>query len=378
MDKPDSIKHDFLWVDNPLTLEKFAQAVSSGGRIGIDTEADSLHHYRESVCLGQFAQNGKCFILDPLSKTDLTPLWPTLAAQTWIIHGADFDLRMLRRIGAPEPAAVFDTMIAAQLAGLRSIGYAALVEQFTGNTLTKASQKSDWSRRPLTPTMLNYAVEDTLYLEPIADKLTEILSAKGRLEWHRQSSARIVRTSRMPLESEENPEPWRLRGSNTLSGGALAVLKELWHWREAEAERADLPTFKILSPAVLLDMADWADARRSLPGPAFSGWPHRMPEGRLKRLAEALERGRSSPPIDPLPRRPRPKQDPKADARYEKIKIGRDKIAAELELDPTLLAPKNMLIELARDPLGAPEQLIAQDRWCVWQAELFKPVLARL
>jgi len=151
-------KVEFLWVNTPQALDTFITNLRGYFPIALDTEADSLHHYRESVCLIQVTHDSRHFLIDPLDTFPLDELWPPTSRHTWILHGADFDLRMLRRAGAPEPQAVFDTMLAAQLLGLKAFGYGALVEQFCGITLDKGSQKADWSRRPLSQTMIDYAV----------------------------------------------------------------------------------------------------------------------------------------------------------------------------------------------------------------------------
>ena len=120
-------KVEFLWVNTPQALDTFITNLRGYFPIALDTEADSLHHYRESVCLIQVTHDSRHFLIDPLDDFPLEELWPPTSRHTWILHGADFDLRMLRRAGAPEPQAVFDTMLAAQLLGLKAFGYGALV-----------------------------------------------------------------------------------------------------------------------------------------------------------------------------------------------------------------------------------------------------------
>ena len=249
-------KVEFLWVNTPKALDYFITNLRGYFPIALDTEADSLHHYRESVCLIQVTHDSQHYLIDPLDTFPLTELWPPTSRHTWILHGADFDLRMLRRAGAPEPQAVFDTMLAAQLLGLKAFGYGALVQQFCGLTLDKGSQKADWSRRPLSQTMIDYAVQDTEYLEPIAETLGAQLDEKGRRVWHEQSCARVVESSKSVREDDPEND-WRISGSALMSPAALAIVKELWHWREKEAESVDLPVFKVLHNELLLDLAAW-------------------------------------------------------------------------------------------------------------------------
>jgi ribonuclease D len=369
-----SSKVEFLWVNTPRALDHFITSLRGYFPLALDTEADSLHHYRESVCLIQVTHAEQHFLLDPLGEFPLDELWPPTSRHTWILHGADFDLRMLRRAGAPEPQAVFDTMLGAQLLGLKAFGYGALVEQFCGITLDKGSQKADWSRRPLSPAMIEYAVQDTQYLEPIAETLGKQLAEKGRLFWHQQSCARVVAVSQILRESDPENE-WRLSGSALLAPEAQAIVRELWYWRKREAESVDLPVFKVLHNELLLDLAVWCAQNQRVPPMGAPCWPRRSSPARSERLAEAVERGRRAPPIPRPPRTERPPRDREAEVRMEKIRIHRDAVAAELGLDPTVLAPKSILQEIARQPETAAPTLIAENRWCSWQWELLKPGL---
>ncbi|HEY0257957.1 MAG TPA: HRDC domain-containing protein [Candidatus Methylacidiphilales bacterium] len=367
-------KVEFLWVNTPQALDYFITSLRGYFPLALDTEADSLHHYRESVCLIQVTHAEQHFLIDPLDSFPLDELWPPTSRHTWILHGADFDLRMLRRAGAPEPQAVFDTMLAAQLLGLRAFGYGALVEQFCGITLDKKSQKADWSRRPLSPEMIDYAVQDTQYLEPIADLLGQQLDEKGRRTWHEQSCARVVAASQ--TVREDDPEnDWRISGSAVLSPEAQAIVKELWHWREKEAEAVDLPVFKVLHNELLLDLAAWCSENPKVPPMGAPRWPQRSSPARSERLVEAIERGRFAPPIPRLPRGERPPRDKAAETRMEKLRVHRDAVAADLGLDPTVIAPKSVLQEIARKPDTAAIDLISENRWCPWQWELLKTIL---
>jgi ribonuclease D len=366
---------EFLWVNTPQALDFFITSLRGYFPLALDTEADSLHHYRESVCLIQVSHDQRHFLIDPLDPFPLDELWPPTSRHTWILHGADFDLRMLRRAGAPEPQAVFDTMLAAQLVGLKAFGYGALVEQFCGLTLNKGSQKADWSRRPLSQVMIDYAVQDTQYLEALMEALGAQLDDKGRRTWHEQSCARVVASSRSVREGDPEND-WRISGSALLSGEAQAIVKELWHWRETEAEAVDLPVFKVLHNELLLDLADWCAHNPKVPPMGAPCWPRRSSPGRSDRLVEAIERGRLAPPIPRLPRTERPPRDRAAEQRMEKLRVHRDAVAAELGLDPTVIAPKSILQDIARNPETAGPELIAENRWCLWQWELLKPAVA--
>jgi ribonuclease D len=366
---------EFLWVNTPRALDHFITSLRGYFPLALDTEADSLHHYRESVCLIQVSHAEQHFLIDPLDAFPLEELWPPTSRHTWILHGADFDLRMLRRAGAPEPQAVFDTMLAAQLVGLKAFGYGALVEQFCGLTLNKGSQKADWSRRPLSPAMIDYAVQDTQYLEALMEALAAQLEDKGRRTWHEQSCARVVASSQT-LRQDDPESDWRISGSALLSPEAQAIVKELWLWREHEAEAVDLPVFKVLHSELLLDLASWCAGNPKVPPMGAPCWPRRSSPGRSERLAEAIERGRLAPPIPRQARPDRPPRDRAAEVRMEKLRVHRDAIAVELGIDPTVIAPKSILQDIARNPETAAPALIAENRWCPWQWDLLKPGVA--
>ena len=365
---------EFLWVNTPKALDYFITSLRGYFPLALDTEADSLHHYRESVCLIQVSHAEQHFLIDPLDAFPLDELWPPTSRHTWILHGADFDLRMLRRAGAPEPQAVFDTMLAAQLIGLKAFGYGALVEQFCGKTLEKGSQKADWSRRPLSQEMIDYAVQDTEFLEPLMEMLGQQLDDKGRRAWHEQSCARVVAASQIVREGDPEND-WRISGSALLSPEAQAIVKELWHWREHEAEAVDLPVFKVLHGELLLELASWCAANPKVPPMGAPCWPRRTSPGRSDRLIKAIEHGRAAPPIPRPPRPERPPRDRAAELRMDKIRVHRDAIAAELGIDPTVIAPKSILQDIARKPETAAAELMAENRWCPWQWELLKPAV---
>ena len=153
MSTPESA--DYLYVRESVDLERLIRRIGGGKRVALDIEADSLHSYTEKVCLIQLSVGGADFVVDPLSDLDYDGLIQALAGKPLIAHGGDYDLRMLRAWHGFRPSdEVFDTMIAAQLLGIEQIGLAALVEKFLDVAMTKDSQKSDWSRRPLSEKML--------------------------------------------------------------------------------------------------------------------------------------------------------------------------------------------------------------------------------
>ncbi len=202
-------------INSDAKLAEFLPALQSAEWVAMDTEADSLHAYPEKLCLIQFSTAGRDKLVDPLAETNLAPLWPALKKHQLILHGADYDLRLLRKTSGFVPSRIFDTMLASRLLGEREFGLFNLVKKHLGITLEKGSQKADWAKRPLTPRMETYARHDTHYLKPLADILKEQLRQKQRLAWLEQCCERLIAECAIPAA----PEPdlvWRIKGSHQL------------------------------------------------------------------------------------------------------------------------------------------------------------------
>lgn len=311
--------------------------------IGLDTEADSLHSYHEKICLVQVASPEGCYLIDPLAGFDISPFYACLSGHTVIIHGADYDLRLLGRNPAFGAVDVFDTSIAARFAGLDQIGYAALIQKFFGVTLCKASQRADWGRRPLPPRMEEYALNDVRYLIELGGILEKTLRDLGRWEWYCQTRDQMVASAREPRERD--PEmAWRINGSSKLAPREAAILRALWHWRDAEASAWDRPTFHVLSNDRMIEVAKDAAAGRRPELP-------RMPSNRHARfqdaLRAALELPESAWPVFEREHRARPNG--ASCRRFEQLRQKRDRLARELGLDPALIASRQTLMSAAQD-----------------------------
>src|SRR5438105_10556585 len=176
--------------------------------VAVDTEADSLHAYPEKVCLIQISTASGDELIDPLAQVDLDPLLDALSGHELIMHGADYDLRLLEKHHRFVPSSIFDTMLAARLLGLSQFSLSRLVEHFLGVKLEKGAQKANWALRPLTERMERYAQNDTHYLKPVADELRSQLKAKGRLRWQEESCARLIAESTKERETDMD-SVWR-------------------------------------------------------------------------------------------------------------------------------------------------------------------------
>ncbi len=328
-------------IDTPDALAGVLPLFAPLARIPIDTEADSLHCYFEKLCLIQISVPGRDLLIDPLAAMDLAPLFASFDGKQLIIHGADYDLRLLRRVGFAGPSSVFDTMIAARLTGIEQFSLAALILKYFGETIAKASQKANWALRPLPSQMSDYAVKDTHYLAQIADHLEADLIRLGRTEWFRQSCEKAIAASTITKERDPD-EIWRITGSHDLRGRSGAVLRALWHWRDQEAQSVDRPAFHILHNEQLLRAADDFDAGKEV---SF----HHLHGPRKRRFYDAATAALSLSESDwpQRERKPRPRPTPDFDRKLKDLKTRRDKLAADLQLDPSLIAPKTILENLA-------------------------------
>lgn len=347
-------------IDSASSLDALVARLRSEPRVGIDTEADSLHSYREKLCLIQVGVPGDDVLVDPLAELDLTPLFSALADREVVVHGADYDLRMLFAAGHTDQQVVFDTMIAARLTGAKAFGYAALVEQHAGVKLGKGSQKANWGRRPLTPSMIEYARNDTRYLLLLAERLEAELVRLGRLGWLRQSCAQVLAATQVARERDE-ANAWRIAGSAELAPRQAAVLRALWQWREAEAAEVDRPTFHIMGNKELIGAAVALCAGRT---------PHtgRMRRARAERFQRAAEAALALPESEWPAReergRPRARLTRAQEKRVAELRARRDAVAAELALEPTLIASRATLESAAADGDG--------DRLLPWQRDLLQ------
>jgi len=347
-------------IANAAQLRELLPHLGSVDRVAIDTEADSLHCYHEKLCLLQISVSGRDVIIDPLADVDLAPLREALANKEIVLHGADYDLRLLRRDLSFVPQRIFDTVIAARLIGIREFSLAALVQRYFQIELTKGSQKANWAQRPLPARMAEYAVNDTRYLLPMTERLETELNLRNRMEWFRQSCQRALEQAAIDRERDVD-EAWRISGAGALRGRASAVLRELWNWREKEAEAVDRPPFHILQNRELLDSAGRFAAGES---PDFKHFSDR----RRRAFREAAERGMQLPERDwPVrPRRSGTRATAEVIKRIEQLRRNRDHAAKDLQIESSFIAPRATLEAIAADKSRADALLVP------WQQELLR------
>jgi ribonuclease D len=369
-------------ITDAARLVSLVQQIESADRVAVDTEADSLHSYREKLCLlqisvpatgavggitdagpsvspGHEAARAVCdYIVDPLANIDLEPFRRALEAKEIVLHGADYDLRMLRRGLNLAASKIFDTMIAARLLGIREFSLAALVKRYFGLTLLKGSQKANWAQRPLPARMAEYAINDVHYLLPLAEKLEAELDRSERRDWLRQSCLRAVEQAAV-ARARDQDELWRIRGSGLLRGRSAAVLRALWQWREKEAEKADRPPFHVLRNEELLKAAV-KFASGSVPD--YRHFSVRRREAFREAAQAALRAPESEWPVSRRRFGTRPSNE--TVQRAEELGRRRNRSAEELGLEPSFIAPRSTLEGIAADGTRAAALLVP------WQREL--------
>lgn len=347
-------------------LFEFLPCIEKSERVALDTEADSIHCYPEKLCLIQISVPQVDIIIDPLKELNLGSLWDILKQKTIVLHAADYDIRLLYKKFGFVPSKIFDTMHGARLLGYKQIGLSDLVKKFFGVKLEKSHQKANWTVRPIPNALIEYAINDTRYLLRLADKLQEELQQKGRLCWHTESCEKLI------LRIIENintavDEEWRLPGSKALSPLALSVLKEIWNWREKEAIASNRPPFFILPHNHLVSIAEAAVNSRD-----FSEFlPRNISSKKMNGLIEAIERGLKTPPEKrPLQIRNNGEHLPLRKIKFfNRIVKFRNNLAAQLKIDPSLIASRAEIIEIVKAPQNADKILMK------WQCELLKDVL---
>jgi ribonuclease D len=343
-------------ISTPEQVGELISHIDPYGRVAIDTEADSLHCYREKLCLLQVSLPEGDFLVDPLAENELGALADTLARKEIILHGADYDLRLLRRALDFRPTRVFDTVIAARLLGEREFSYAALVEKYFGIALAKGSQKANWGLRPLSEKMEEYARNDTHYLLELAEKLEKQLIEHDRLEWFEQSCERAMASAAIDRERDIEGV-WRIRGSGLIRGREAAVLRALWYWRDGEAQRFDRPSFHVLRNDQLIEIARAAVRGET---PQFRHFSERRTRDFRTTIEEALALKEEEWPETRKRRGERPTREMERAA--EAMRKRRDQAAHELNIEPSFIAPRATIDAIGADRACADQLLVPWQR----------------
>ncbi len=356
-------------IADPEELAKVVSRLAKQPQVAVDTEAASFHRYVDRVYLVQVSYDGETALVDPLAIDDLRPLGEILADPgiEVIFHDADYDLRILNRDFGFAARNVFDTRIAAQFAGEPQLGLGALLEKYFAVSVNKKLQRADWSRRPLTAEMIEYAADDTRYLLSLRDKLVSELERLNRLSWA-QEEFRNLENLRWTQPVDDELAYTRIKGAKALPTRSLAVLRELHAWRERTARALDRAPFRVLGNASLITLARAAPRDVSRLG-AVPGLPVSAVKRYGPRIVEAVNTGLAVPrkELPAIKRSTRPEHDHSYDRRLERLKALRNGRAAELSLDPGTLCPNGTLQAIARAAPTSERQLRDVPELRAWQ-----------
>ena len=349
-------------IEQPAELDTAVLEIADSSSISLDTESNSLHHYPEQLCLIQIATLYKTYLIDSISLESIAPLKKVLQDDSVvkIIHGADYDVRSLDRYDGFRIRNIYDTYIAARFAGVPKVGLADLIKELLGVTILKSKhlQHSDWGFRPLSDEAIEYAATDVGYLLPLRDILDKKLQELGRTSWVLEECSRLedVRYTPPNLDTAF----LSVKGAQHLDGRGLAILKQVFLFREGEAKRQHRPPFFVIPDNSLVCIANNPQASiAEVPG-LNQNRPHQF----WNRLQQAVRNGKNASPVERTAVKFEPLK-PEQMQLLTRLKTWRESISVTLSLEPSLLWPTTSLERLAKAPHTFQEELAAFNirRW---------------
>ncbi len=366
---------DIRYVEDPHGLSEVGEALERAESVALDCEAAGYHRYSDRLCLLQLTVDRTTFLVDPFAVDPEPVLGPTLRRREVevVMHGADYDVRLLDRDLGIGLTGLVDTQIAAALLGVESLGLSALLEGRLGIALSKKYQKADWAQRPLPPPMREYAALDTAHLHALAGELLAELEARGRLDWAREEFEELQKV-RFEANGDRDPVT-RIRAARDLDPRQVERLRAALEWRDRIARDMDRATFRVVGDPALVEVAV-RDPRSmgelaSVPG-MNRGLAERDGEellgslARIRELPESGLRGYPRPPRDREGGGGRPP--PEVEERLARLKGVRNAHAAELGIARGTLLPNGILQLLAERPPSDLPELAAVPGLRKWQA----------
>ena len=360
------------------SLGRLVRALAPCPVVAIDTESNSLHAYRECVCLIQFSTPAADYIVDPIRLPDLNPLAPFFAnpSQQKVFHAAEYDLICLKRDYHFEFTNIFDTMSAARTLGWSQVGLAAVLDTHFGVKLNKKYQRADWKRRPLKPEQLDYARLDTHYLVALRDRQLQALTESGYWPEAHEDFARLAQLR--DDSDHAGPDPtafWLVKGARDLTPEQAAVLQSLFAYREEQAARMDRPPFKVMGEATLMELVRLApthteDLQR------LSGMTPKQIHRHANGILHAIQKGLQAPP-QRAPQADRVSDDVRD--RYDRLHTWRKNRARARGVESDVILPRKALWHLARHPPLTHGELAQITDFGPWRREMYgEEILALL
>jgi len=357
------------------TVADFKSAVSHAGReraLALDLEADSMFHFSEKVCLLQMATQHFVYVIDTLAINDMSALAKILADAhiQKILHGADYDIRCLRRDFNATVENLFDTELAARFLGYPETGLDAVLKINFDVALEKKYQKKDWSQRPLPEEMVDYAANDVRYLIALCKIQMQELKKTGRLEWVLEECAHLSKVRNQ--NNDGAPLFTRIKGAGRMDQRGLAVLESLLQYRLKAAKKKDRPPFKIIGNQALLKIAlDKPTSLKQLKKAAV------LSEKQIDIHGKALiniTAAAMSVPKNQLPHYPRQLSrfpDAEMAQKIKKLKTWRQHKADVLKMDAGMLLNNSVLKIVVEKKPGSLDDLFAIPEMKNWQKEEF-------
>ncbi len=337
-----------VWVDTLAALAAMIQHLAQEPVIAVDTESNSLYAYLEKVCLIQFSVPGADYLLDPLALDDLSALAPIFVdpAIEKVFHAAEYDVMALKRDRGFQFANLFDTMIASRILSWSQHGLGGILAERFGVAQDKRMQRHNWARRPLDASEMEYARLDTHYLLPLREILLAELQETGLLAEAREMFAEV--TAAVWQGNKFNPNGfWRIHGARDLDPVGLAVLRELYLFRDREARRRDCPPFKVVADATLLRLA-LAQPQTASELDHTKGMTPYLVRRYGQSVLQAIALGQRTQPPSPFQSSRHRRPDPEVIARYEALRAWRKRCAARRGVEPDVILSNATLMTLAR------------------------------
>jgi len=354
------------------SLGELQEGLTGENRVAVDLEAAGFHRYSDRVCLLQVSTAGQHFVVDTLAVDPSGVLRGPMESPTVtiLLHGGDYDLRLLDRDLDLHPVKLFDTQTAAALLGEPSLGLAALLQKYLDVHVSKKYQRADWAQRPLPAEMLDYAVSDTRHLHELARILIERLEAVGRISWAEEEST-LMEALRWNSTGDVDPVT-RIKGARNLELRDVALVREAWLWRDEVARARDRAPFRVAGDPALLEVVGERPRNVSALG-RIRGFSSQLAERSGKELLDRLEQtdrlddselvGYPRGPAGP--RRPSPEVEEIAN----RLKAVRNEVAVTLGIDRGVLMSNTVILEIAQVNPSSVEELAGVPGVRRWQSE---------
>ncbi len=361
---------NFKFIESDEQLKQVCIDLNKEDIIGVDLEADSMHCFKEKICLIQIAAKDRAFLVDPFLINDFSPFVAILEDQDIIkiFHGADFDVRSLDREHGVRIENLFDTEIACRFLNIKERGLGALLKENFNVHVDKKFQKVDWSQRPLKEDMIAYSVGDVAHLFDLYTRLKDRLVKINRLSWAKEEFEALARVK---YESNHQlPLFKKFKGSGKLDNRSLAVLENLLLVRMDIAEKKDQPLFKIISNQSILALTTNRprNVEEMVSFRALSKKQANM-YGRLCKEAIASALAMPHGDLPSYPKTPRLKKDPRVMERIKQLKKMRDKQSISIGMEPGFLINNNLIAAIALENPGTREELREKTNIRNWQSE---------